>query len=575
MDNKENIKIVIELLKRNDIHRIVISPGGTNIPLVSAVQDDDFFECYSVVDERSAIYFAIGLYLQTGEIIATSCTSAQATRNYVPGLTEAYYKRVPILAITMSKHSRFTYQEYMQAPDQASLPNDCVKKSFKLPYITRKEDKIHSIRLVSEAIQALTSDGMGPVQLCVPWLDFELDDSDVVVKNINVINSECIRSKGISVDGRKIMIAVGEHRCFDVDTIDAINRFCDTHNAVVYANHLSNFSNKYTVYANIVFNGMQADVFEDYKPDILITIGGQTGDYPFFNMISQGRFNSIEHWRIAEDGKIVDTYDKLTSVYKCSEKFFFESVKDDNDTIHTYYSKWKSLVDEIDLTSDLPFSNASIAQFLCDRIPHNSIMQFSILNSLRIWNFFPLHPSIECYSNVAAFGIDGGMSTLIGQSIVCDELAFMVVGDLAFLYDMNSISIRHIKANLRILIINNNGGIEFKYSKKNNDKLNQYIAAGNHFKNASGWAKTCGFEYMQATTMDEFINCAWRFIEKSDRPIVIEAFVNDIDEVKAYETLVSSNKWLTKTASIKKEINTSLNDIFGEKIIDRMKSFIK
>lgn len=182
MENIENIRIIVELLKQNNIRQIVISPGGTNIPFVKAVQDDNFFTCYSVVDERSAIYFAIGLYLQTGEIIATSCTSAQATRNYIPGLTEAYYKKVPILAITMAKHPRFTYQEYMQAPDQTSLPKDSVKESYMLPFISRKEDLFHSIRLVNEAIQMLTFDGNGPVQICVPWLDFELDKSNVSIK---------------------------------------------------------------------------------------------------------------------------------------------------------------------------------------------------------------------------------------------------------------------------------------------------------------------------------------------------------------------------------------------------------
>lgn len=93
---QENVRVVVSLLKQYNIRQIVISPGGTNIPFVQAVQADPFFKCYSIVDERSAMYFAIGLYLQTGEIIATSCTSAQATRNYVPGLTEAFYKHVPI-----------------------------------------------------------------------------------------------------------------------------------------------------------------------------------------------------------------------------------------------------------------------------------------------------------------------------------------------------------------------------------------------------------------------------------------------------------------------------------------------
>ena len=99
--NIRSIEIIVELLKKHNIRYVVVSPGGTNIAFVKAVQNDSFFKLYSVVDERSAMYFAIGLYLQTGEVIATSCTSAQATRNYIPGLTEAFYKHVPILAITM------------------------------------------------------------------------------------------------------------------------------------------------------------------------------------------------------------------------------------------------------------------------------------------------------------------------------------------------------------------------------------------------------------------------------------------------------------------------------------------
>ena len=85
IQNMWNINVVVTLLKKHGIRYLVISPGGTNKEFAKVVQDDSFFKCFSVVDERSAMYFAIGLYLQTGEIVATSCTSAQATRNYIPG----------------------------------------------------------------------------------------------------------------------------------------------------------------------------------------------------------------------------------------------------------------------------------------------------------------------------------------------------------------------------------------------------------------------------------------------------------------------------------------------------------
>ena len=149
---QENVRIVISLLKEYNIHHIVLNPGGTNIPIVQAVQDDSYFHCYSVPDERSAMYFAIGIYLQTGELVAVSCTSAQATRNYIPGLTEAFYKHAPILAITTSKLERFQYQDYMQAPDQMSLPVDSVKRSFDLPPVTDDNTRMQCINSAREAM---------------------------------------------------------------------------------------------------------------------------------------------------------------------------------------------------------------------------------------------------------------------------------------------------------------------------------------------------------------------------------------------------------------------------------------
>ena len=185
----ENARIVVSLLKKHNIHHIVLSPGGSNIPIIQAVQNDPFFTCYSVVDERSAMYFAIGIFLTTGEIVATSCTTANATRNYIPGLTEAYYKHVPILAITMSKHPMYLSQEYMQCPIQTSLPVDCVKKSYSLPRINDEYDRAMCIRMANEAILELTHHGMGPVQLNIEELDSEtwVFDNNLSLPDVRMI----------------------------------------------------------------------------------------------------------------------------------------------------------------------------------------------------------------------------------------------------------------------------------------------------------------------------------------------------------------------------------------------------
>ena len=575
MDYKnKNLEIIVELLKNNKISNIVISPGGTNIPFVRLVQEDPYFTCYSVVDERSAMYFAIGLYLRTGKPVVTSCTSAQATRNYIPGLTEAYYKSVPILAVTMSKHPRFTYQEYMQAPDQTSLPRDSIKKSFALPYISDDNDVYHSIRVTNEAILELTHNGYGPVQLCVPWLDFPLTPGNILTRTIKRFENN--HQWNLDFNGKKILIIIGERRRFLDEEINLIQKFAEKTNTVIYTNHLSNFKGSYSVNGNLALSTMTTNEFsKKYLPDIVISIGGQTGDYPLYKMLSKTEFYTIEHWRVSIDGKVVDTYDKLTCVFQCEVQVFFdkvlkESTFEDKEE-HAYYNEWKELVDHLSTDIPVPFSSVSIAQLFSRRIPKNSIIQFSILNSLRVWSLFQLDRSVSCFSNVGAFGIDGGLSTLIGQSMATDDLCFMVIGDLAFYYDMNSLGIRHIKNNVRILLINNNGGVEFKLADKEQQYLDVYIAAANHFKNAKGWSETCGFIYHEAHNMDELKRIANTFVEKSAKPQLLEVYVSDHNEAVAYNTIINKNKRQGFSSNLKGKIRS----VIGEENAIKIKGILK
>lgn len=565
--NIDNIEIVVKLLKENNISDLVISPGGTNIPVIKAVQDDEFFNCYSVVDERSAAYVAIGMYLQNKKPVAIICTSAQATRNYVPGLTEAFYKRVPILAITMEKHPRFKYQEYMQAPDQTSLPNDCVKKSFELPYVSDINDYYFSMRVANEAMIELFRNGLGPVQLCIPWLDFPLAERKPTVRAVKSMRVEDLTNEDLT--NKKILLIIGEHVRFTKEEREAIDIFCEKTNCVVYKNHLSNFQNDYTVEANLFLLTASEAEIDNIKPDIIISVGGQSGDYPFYLTFSKNTLTNIEHWRLCDDGKIVDTYDKLTRVYQCNMIDFFESVYSTCEN-HSFLKLWRMYISQKSTNYDVPFSNISIAQFLHDKLPKNSIVQFSILNSLRVWNMFHLDPSIECYSNVGAFGIDGGMSTLIGQSMVTDKLSFMVIGDLAFFYDMNCLGIREVKNNVRILLINNNGGIEFKLNGEDKQDRDRYIAAADYKGAAKGWCESCGFDYYAAHDMNDFKSYINTFVSESERPIVLEAFVSDYDESKAYLTIVGQNTTKTNIDSMKSVVK----DILGENTIKKFKHIL-
>ncbi len=576
----KNSQIVLALLKAHNIKHIVINPGATNIPIVGGLQSDPFFICYSIVDERSAMYFAIGLSLQLGVPVATTCTSAQATRNYIPGLTEAFYKHVPILAITASKHPKFFYQDYMQAPNQISLPADAVKKTYALPYVSNEIDRLHCVRLVNEAMLELTHRTPGPIQLNVPMLDGDLGKFDVAeLPLVRVIKRymEWEIWEDISLKNKKIMIVIGEHCPFSDNQLNALHSFTETNNAFVYVNHLSNYHGKYAVSANLALFGMDSKTFDTtYKPDILISIGGITGDYPLFNKLFKGRETDFEHWRISENGDIVDTYDKLTKVFECPMELFFSRLNNGEEQTHQYFSDWKMLQDNVSMPEeDLPLSNIYIAQQLHSLIPQKSYLNFSILNSLRSWLFFPLDPSIICYSNVGAFGTDGCLSVLLGQSINTEQLCFMIIGDLSFFYDMNSLGIRHLKNNLRILLVNNNCGAEFKlYTNPGSqfeEKGDAYIAAAGHNSDAKGWVEANNFRYLSAKTKEEFTQCTKEFLGNSEQSIVLEVFTRHEDESLALRMIAESNQRKSIQSLIKDKVGT----IIGDKGIERIKKIMK
>lgn len=563
----ENVRILLDLLKKHGIKHIVTSPGGTNIPIVHGLQQDSYFQCYSVVDERSAMYFAIGLQMQLGEPVATTCTSAQATRNYLPGLTEAFYKHTPILAITCSKHARYTYQECMQAPDQTSLPVDSVKRTYSLPYISNHADRIMCERMINAAILELTHHRPGPVQLNIPVVDSErLSFIETELPNSRFIQRYDVEQEwNVDLSNKKILIVAGECRGYSETEKEVIVKFVKNHNAVVYTNHLSNLHIDDEVQGNLLLSAMSQAFFdEQLAPDILITIGGQTGDYPIYGKLNGN--NSLKHWRVSSDGEIVDPYDKLVKVFQCNNTTFFTRLLDkDVNEDNSYHTVWSNAVKTLNLDVELPLSNLFVAQQLHNLIPAGSSMNYAILNSLRSWLMFPLDKSVNAYSPVAAFGIDGGMSIAMGQAYTSNNLCFFVTGDLAFFYDMNSLGIRGLGKNIRIILVNNNRGAEFAmYGNPNNIDLATYISAEDHNGSAEGWCKANNFKYLKAESKEDILKHCKEFVSESDQSIVMEVITKTCDEETALKTILSENFQGTN-AEVRKD---KIKKLLGETVVN-------
>lgn len=193
--DEKNTQMLIALMKAHGIRKIVASPGTTNICLVASLQHDSYFEIYSSVDERSAAYIACGMAAESGEAVALSCTGATASRNYISGLTEAYYRKLPVLAITSTRDNGCIGQHIPQVIDRTSSLNDIVKLSVQIPTIHNDDDAQECNVLLNQALLELHHRGGGPVHINLVTT-YSSDFSVKVLPTTRVIKRICVGGGG-------------------------------------------------------------------------------------------------------------------------------------------------------------------------------------------------------------------------------------------------------------------------------------------------------------------------------------------------------------------------------------------
>ena len=541
---ERNVQILIAALKAHGIRQVVASPGTTNLTFVASLQYDGGFTMYSAPDERSAAYMACGLAAESGQPVVITCTGATASRNYLPGLTEAYYRKLPILAVTGTLYEPRSGHLTAQFVDRSSQPTDTVRLSVSMPSVRSGEDEWHNTVAANRAILELRRHGGGPVHINLET-GHSSDYSVLTLPPVRVIR-RFPTEKGLPpVPAGRIGIFVGAHVPWSSELTAAVDRFCEKYDAVVFCDHASNYRGRYGVNFTLACY-QQSRSYEALRPDLLIHIGEVSGDYPSFKICGRAQV-----WRVSPDGEIRDAFRRLTGVFEMCERDFFEYyVARGPGRTGTYRLDCRAQAARLlDRIPELPLSNIWIAQQGSRSIPEGSVIHFGILNSFRSWSLWPLPQSVVASCNTGGFGIDGCLSTAVGASLANpDRLHFVALGDLAFFYDMNVAGNRHVGNNLRILLVNNGKGVEFRNfnhpAAQFGDGADKYIAAGGHYGRKSAtlvrhYAEDLGFAYMSATTKSEYLNVAKRFWspEPADRPMILEVFTDSADDSNALERM--------------------------------------
>lgn len=572
--NEKNTLQLISLLKAHNIRKIVASPGNTNITFIGSVQNDAFFEIYSCIDERSAAYMACGLSEESGEPVVISCTGATSARNYPSALTEAYYRKLPIIAVTSSQAFGRVGQLFPQVTDRNNLQNDIASLSVQIPYPYSKEEYwSNNIKLNNAMLQARRNGG-GSVHINIETI-FSTDFSVNKLPEERVIRRFNTTDYLPEINANKICIFVGSHKKFDDELTLLVEEFCEKNNAVVVCDHTSGYKGKYRILGGLVAG--QVDYFADcLSSALIIHLGEVSGAYYSLNAFSV--------WRVSEDGEVRDPFKNLTTIFEMSEKEFFAYYNSRYNEIkdNTYYNDWNKEHEMLkNQIPELPLSNVWVAQVTSKCLPANSVLHLGILNSLRSWNLFEIPNSVTSYSNVGGFGIDGIISTAVGAALASPEkIHFCILGDLATFYDLNVLGNRHLQKNLRIIVINNGTGYEMHTSnsvgKVFGDPIADiYFAAGGHNGNQSrtilkNFVEDLGFEYIPIETKDEYLENV-SYITSSDmyeKPLFVEVFVNMNDDDFAYN---ATKKIIVSSKTMVKDMAKNL---LGEKNINSLKKLI-
>ena len=535
---KELAQIIIAACRQFEIQTVVISPGSRNAPLTIGFSNHKDFETLSIVDERCAAFFALGIAQQTLKPVALVCTSGSALLNYYPAIAEAYYSQIPLVVISADRPAHL-----IDIGDGQTIRQENVFKNHILYSANLKEfDAKNSVKVLSKAFSLLRQ-VKGPIHINAPFNEplyetiatmndfrFIAEESDLQ----DTIDYENLASQWNSA--KKKMILVGVHSPNAALEI-LLDKVADDPSVLVFTETTSNLYNKRFVNSidNLIFN-LTEEEFTSLQPDILLTFGGMIVSKKIKKFLRE--YSPKEHWHVNEL-RAFDTYQVLSKHLKIDSHSFFKHFCElvDYDNKSTYESTWTHYKQRIrekhnHYIKTAPYSDLKVFEQVLKVIPDFSEVQFSNSAIIRYSQLFEMNSTITVFCNRGTSGIDGSTSTALGAAYATQKPTTLITGDLSFFYDSNALWNNYIPTDVRIVIINNSGGGIFKIipGPKKSTALRYFETP--HCLTAEHLCTMFGFEYSTAHNLKTLAEEVVGFYDKSDKPKVLEVFTpSDLNDL--------------------------------------------
>lgn len=531
--NKQNIQQLLSLMLEHGVKHVVLSPGSRNAPLIHSLNQHPSFTCYTIVDERSASYFALGLILKLHQPVAICCTSGTALLNYSSATAEAFYQKLPLLVISADRPVHWIGQADGQTINQKNVLVNFVRKSITLPEIYNDDDKWLCNRLVNEGLLALTVGDIGPVHINIPLseplYEFTTEHLPVTRKIEKVEGRKELPSSYLEAWGgfKKRMLVVGQHLPNEKFSA-AIKALAMRGDTVIIAEHTANLSSSSSVaYLEQILTSLTGDEESCFAPDLLLTVGGHIVSKKLKLFLRKNR--PVAHWHVGTE--VVDTFQSLTNLIDVDATSLVEAIASEELGDLTYNNVWNIRSKAIGTTAEeylarASYSDLSVFNAIFRLMPGNISLHLGNSTPVRYAQQFMLPDNVRVFSNRGTSGIDGVVSTFAGYSVNATELSVLLIGELSFLYDSNGLWNRYLSPNCRIVVINNAGGGIFRLidGPSRSDALEEHIEYS-HNQSVENIAKAFGVRYLSASSQDEVeMQVAKLFDCTLQQPMLLEIF---------------------------------------------------
>ena len=553
---------------------VVISPGSRNVPLAIGFASNEKFNCYSIVDERSAAFFALGLSQKSKKPTILICTSGSALLNYYPAVAEAYYSEIPLIILSADRPKYKINIGDGQTIDQSdvykknilysnTLSQDCshateeIVKSNLQKIINNKDDS-SKIQKLQKSIQTnneamiekafnLSINKMQPVHLNVPMeeplYDF-IDSPSISIKlkkkiekNLSIKDLDNCYKTINKASKILILIGVSDGYILSKKSIQKINS-CSS--MVVMKEHTSNvfnesfISNIDRLIGPIELQSNSDSAFDELSPEIVISLGGMIVSKKIKSFLRN--YKPKKHFHIGNNISKDSFYSGVDHLEVSPNKFFENIVFKKIDS--NYHNIWQDINrSKLELHNRYMrvanFSDLKVFELLSNWIPKKYDIQVANSTPVRYFQLFDLKNKNHMFANRGTSGIDGSTSTAIGSSINSDLPVVLITGDLSFFYDINALWNKHIPPSFRIIIINNGGGGIFKILPgfKENNLFSEFIET-KHNLSARSIAKMFNLNYSRVSTKFG-LNLALRtFFKNSKKPKILEIKTSGIKSAK-------------------------------------------